>query len=256
LSASGPLYDLSAPSKLAKLGHYHPVEELQKQLIEIFWQIGFVVADGPEVETNWYNFEALNIPKDHPARDLQDTFYLENGTVPRTHTSSVQIRYMEANKPPIRIIAPGKVYRNEDEDTTHIWCFRQLEALVVDEGITLADLKGTLLYMLQSLFGKQTKLQLRPNYFPYVEPAVEMDASCVACRQNDPDCRLCKGTGWIELGGAGMVHPQVLKNVGIDPKRYSGFAFGFGIERMAAVKYGVDDVRQFWRPDFRFLEQF
>lgn len=249
-------YDLTAPVIDQRFGSLHPVEELQKELIQIFWQIGFSVANGPEIETDWYNFDALNIPKDHPARDMQDTFYLENGAVPRTHTSSVQIRYMEKHQPPIRIIAPGKVYRNEDEDATHIWSFRQLEALVVDEGVALADLKGTLLYMLQSLFGKDTKLQLRPNYFPYVEPALEMDATCVICKGKNPDCKTCKGTGWVELGGAGMVHPQVLKNVGIDPARYSGFAFGFGIERMAAIKYQVDDIRQFWRPDVRFLEQF
>ncbi len=236
--------DLTAPGTGPKRGHLHPVEELQRELIQVFWQIGFAVAQGPEIETDWYNFEALNIPADHPARDMQDTFYLENGAIPRTHTSSVQIRHMEQNQPPIRIIVPGKVYRNEDEDATHIWSFSQLEGLAVDETITLGDLKGTLLYMLKSLFGEAAELRLRPNYFPYTEPSVEMDG------------RMNKNSPWLELGGAGMVHPKVLRNVGIDPKRYSGFAFGFGIERMAAIKYGVDDLRQFWRPNLKFLEQF
>lgn len=236
--------DLTAPGKGPKSGHLHPVQELQRELIQAFWQIGFNVARGPEIETDWYNFEALNIPPSHPARDMQDTFYLENGAVPRTHTSSVQIRYMEKNKPPIRIIAPGKVYRNEDEDTTHIWSFNQIEGLAVDRGITLGDLKGTLLFMLKALFGEEAELRLRPNYFPYTEPSVEMDG-----RPN-------KNSPWLELGGAGMVHPRVLRNVNIDPAVYSGFAFGFGLERMASIKYGVDDLRHFWRPDLRFSEQF
>jgi phenylalanyl-tRNA synthetase alpha chain len=243
-------------------GYRHPVSLVQDELIDIFWQMGYQVATGPEVETEWYNFEALNIGPDHPARDMQDTFYLENGHIPRTHTSAVQIRHMEINKDklPIRIIAPGKVFRNEDEDARHSWIFHQIEGLVVDEGITLTDLKGTLETMLQGVLGEGTKLRLRSNYFPYTEPSVEMDATCVVCKGSGlaekAPCRMCSGTGWLELGGAGMVHPQVLRNAGVDPNRYSGFAFGFGFERIAAIKYGVGDVREFWRPNFNFLKQF
>jgi phenylalanyl-tRNA synthetase alpha chain len=232
------------------------------ELTDLFWQMGYQVAEGPEVETEWYNFEALLVGKDHPARDLQDTFYLEGGNLPRTHTSSIQIRYLEQHKDelPVRIIAPGKVYRNEDEDARHSWIFYQIEGLVVDKGIGLGDLKGTLEAMMKGILGSDTKVRLRPNYFPYTEPSVEMDASCVICQgSGDIDgrvCHLCGGTGWLELGGAGMVHPQVLRNVGVDPAVYSGFAFGFGPERLAAIKYGVGDVREFWRPNFMFLDQF
>lgn len=248
--------DVTAPAPQGShgLGHAHPVLSLIDDAVKVFWQMGFEVIDGPEIETEWYNFEALNIPADHPARDMQDTFYLEGGNLPRTHTSNLQIRYMENNKPPIRIISPGKVYRNEDEDARHVWMFHQIEGLVVDEGITLSDLKGTLLAMMQGLLGRDTQVRLRPNYFPYVEPGVEMDATCVIC--NGKGCKTCSGTGWLELGGAGMVHPQVLRNVGIDPEKYSGFAFGFGPERIAAIKHDVPDVREFWRPDFKFLERF
>lgn len=255
-----PPLDITAPGKSLQLGHHHPVRLVLDELVDLFWQMGYTVAQGPEVDTEWYNFGALNIGADHPARDMQDTFYLEEGNLPRTHTSTVQIRYMEEHKPPIRIIAPGKVHRNEDEDARHSWIFHQLEGLVVDKGITLADLKGTLQTMLRGVLGEGTQLRLRPNYFPYTEPSVEMDATCVTCkgtgRVGNDSCRLCGGTGWLELGGAGMVHPQVLRNVGIDPQVYSGFAFGFGPERLAALKYGVDDVREFWRPNFNFLEQF
>lgn len=253
---SQPSFDITAPGIGPKRGHLHPVAELQRELIQAFWQIGFSVAEGPEIETDWYNFEALNIPPGHPARDMQDTFYLETGAVPRTHTSSVQIRHMEKHQPPIRVIAPGNVYRNEDEDATHLWAFTQMEGLVVDEGISLADLKGTLLFMFRSILGEQIKIDLRPNFFPYVEPALEVHISCVICNQKDPKCRTCKGTGWIEMLGAGMVHPRVLHNVGIDPKRFSGFAFGGGLERIAAIKHRVPDIREFWRPNLKFLEQF
>ncbi len=248
--------DLTAPGGGHELGHPHPLKELQKQLIEVFRSIGFEIASGPEIETDWYNFEALNIPAGHPARDMQDTFYLKNGAIPRTHTSSVQIRYMETHRPPIRIIAPGNVYRNEDEDATHLWAFQQIEGLVVDENISLAELKGTLLYMFRSIAGKDINVSLRPSYFPYVEPALEVYVTCMICKGKDPDCRTCKGTGWIEMLGAGMVHPQVLRNVGIDPEKYSGFAFGGGLERIAALMYQIPDIRYLWRPDLRFLEQF
>lgn len=235
-------------------GHAHPVLSLIDDVVRIFWQLGFTIIDGPEIETEWYNFEALNIPVDHPARDMQDTFYLEGGNLPRTHTSNLQVRYMEEHQPPIRIVTPGKVYRNEDEDPRHVWMFHQIEGLVVDKGITLADLKGTLYAMMRGLLGEDTQIKLLPNYFPYTEPSVELHATCVIC--SGKGCKMCSNTGWLELGGAGMVHPQVLRNGGIDPEVYSGFAFGFGPERIAAIKHGVPDVREFWRPNLNFLEQF
>jgi phenylalanyl-tRNA synthetase alpha chain len=255
-------FDISAPGVRPELGHRHPVSVVLDELVEVFWQMGYQVAEGPEIETEWYNFEALLVGKDHPARDMQDTFYLEGANLPRTHTSSVQIRYMEAHKDelPIRIIVPGKVYRHEDEDARHSWSFFQLEGLVVDEGISLSDLKGTLEAMMRGVLGDDTKVRLRTNYFPYTEPSVEMDATCVIChgtgQVNGVGCHLCGATGWLELGGAGMVHPHVLRNAGVDPEKYRGFAFGFGPERIAAVKYGVGDVREFWRPSFKFLEQY
>lgn len=237
--------DVTAPSahRGFGIGHRHPVTALLDDLVQLFWQLGFQVVEGPEIEDEWHNFTALNIPADHPARDMQDTFYLEGGNLPRTHTSPVQIRHMETHQPPIRIIAPGKVYRNEDEDATHLWMFHQVEGLVVDEGITLGDLKGTLLAMVRGLLGDDAEIRLRPNYFPYTEPSVELDARF-------------GGGDWLELGGAGMVHPQVLRNAGIDPERYSGFAFGFGPERLAALRHGVTDIREFWRPHLDYLERF
>lgn len=247
--------DVTAPVKLEPAwGHTHPVTQLIDDMVRIFWQMGYEVVDGPEIETEWYNFTALNIPEDHPARDLQDTFYLEGGNLPRTHTSGMQIRYMEEHQPPIRIIVPGKVYRNEDEDQRHSWQFYQVEGLVVDKGITLADLKGTLLAMMKGLLGDNTKVKLLPNYFPYTEPSVEMHATCPVCKGRG--CRMCSGTGWLELGGAGMVHPEVLRNGGVDPAVYSGFAFGFGPERIAAIRHNVSDVREFWRPNLNYLEKF
>lgn len=242
--------DITAPAGIP-YGHRHPVDMILEDVIKLFWQLGFSVADGPEVETDWYCFDALNIPPDHPARDMQDTFYLENGTLPRTHTSTVQIRYMENHQPPIRIIAPGKVYRNEDEDATHLWMFNQLEGLVVDEGVSIGDLKGTLLTMMQGLLGSDSEIRLRQNYFPYTEPSVEVDARSGGFALESE----YRGE-WLELLGAGMVHPKVLANVGIDPERYTGFAFGLGLERLAAIKYGISDIREFWRPNLKFLEQF
>jgi phenylalanyl-tRNA synthetase alpha chain len=247
--------DVTAPADQPDAyGHAHPVLTLIDELVRIFWQMGYTVVDGPEVETEWYNFEALNIPASHPARDMQDTFYLKGGNLPRTHTSNVQIRYMEQHQPPIRIVAPGKVYRNEDEDARHGWMFYQVEGLVVDRGITLADLKGTLYAMMQGLLGDDTQIRLLPSFFPYTEPSVELHGTCPGCKGKG--CKMCSNTGWLELGGAGMVHPQVLRNVGIDPAIYSGFAFGFGPERIAAIKHGITDVREFWRPNLNFLEQF
>lgn len=248
-----PHLDLSQPMPV-KLGHNHPISLMMEEVVRLFWQMGFQVVEGPEVETPYYNFDALNIPPEHPARDMQDTFYLTNGSLPRTHTSNMQIRFMENTKPPVRIISPGKVYRNEDEDATHLWMFHQVEGLVVDQGISLADLKGTLLYMMKGLLGEDTEIRLRQSFFPYTEPSVEVDATCSVCRGKG--CHTCSQSGWLELLGAGMVHPRVLRNVNIDPEVYQGFAFGVGVERLAAIKYRVPDIRAFWRPDLRFLEQF
>lgn len=253
VAAAESAIDVTLPTN-PQYGHAHPVLQVIDDIVRTFVQMGYSVVDGPEVEDEWHNFEALNIPAGHPARDMQDTFYLEGGNLPRTHTSGTQIRYMEDNQPPIRIIAPGKVYRNEDEDARHSWMFYQIEGLVVDKGISLADLKGTLLAMAQGVIGKDAQIRLRLNYFPYTEPSVEMDATCIMC--HGAGCNVCSGTGWLELGGAGMVHPQVLKNVGLDPDVYSGFAFGFGPERLAMIKYQTPDVREFWRPSMKFLEQF
>lgn len=252
-AAADEAIDVTLPTASA-YGHAHPALQVIDDIVRTFVQMGYSVVDGPEVEDEWHNFEALNIPAGHPARDMQDTFYLEGGNLPRTHTSGMQIRFMENNQPPIRIIAPGKVYRNEDEDARHSWTFYQIEGLVVDKGVSLADLKGTLLAMAQGVLGKDAQIRLRPNYFPYTEPSVEMDATCMMCKGSG--CDVCSGTGWLEMGGAGMVHPQVLRNVGLDPEVYSGFAFGFGPERLAMIKYQMPDVREFWRPNMKFLEQF
>ncbi|MEI6267018.1 MAG: phenylalanine--tRNA ligase subunit alpha [bacterium] len=253
-SVTGDALDVTSPGRTYPLGHVHPVNQVVTELVGIFKNLGYEVAEGPEIEDEWHNFEALNMPNNHPARDMQDTFYLKNGAIPRTQTSSVQIRYMEDNKPPIKIISPGKVHRNENEDATHSWVFHQLEGLVIDEGVTFADLKGTLELVAKKIFGPDTKTRFRPNFFPYTEPSAEMDASCPQC--NGRGCRSCGGTGWLELLGAGMVHPQVLRNMGIDPEKYSGFAFGLGIDRIAMIKHQIPDARLFWHPDVRFLEQF
>lgn len=247
-------FDLTSPGRLYEVGHIHPVNQVIAEITEVFKSMGYTIAEGPEIEDDWHNFEALNMPPDHPARDMQDTFYLENGAIPRTQTSSVQIRFMENNQPPIKIVSPGKVHRNENEDATHSWVFHQIEGLVVDKNITFADLKGTLEAMAKATLGPETKTRFRPSFFPYTEPSAEMDASCPHCMGKG--CRSCGYSGWLELLGAGMVHPQVLKNMGIDPEVYSGFAFGMGPERIAAIKYRIPDVRYFWHPDTRFLEQF
>ena len=252
-AAADEAIDVTLPTQLT-YGHAHPALQVIDDIVRTFVQMGYAVVGGPEVEDEWHNFEALNIPAGHPARDMQDTFYLEGGNLPRTHTSGMQIRFMENNQPPIRIICPGKVYRNEDEDARHSWTFYQIEGLVVDKGVSLADLKGTLLAMAQGVLGQDAQIRLRPNYFPYTEPSVEMDATCIMCKGSG--CSVCSGTGWLEMGGAGMVHPQVLRNVGLDPDVYSGFAFGFGPERLAMIKYQMPDVREFWRPNMKFLEQF
>lgn len=246
--------DVTAPGRSYPVGHIHPVNQTLERLTDIFVAMGYEVASGPEVDDDWHNFEALNMGPEHPARDMQDTFYLLEGFIPRTHTSTVQIRYMEEHKPPIKIIAPGKVHRNENEDAGHSWVFHQFEGLVIDEGITFADLKGTLEHFAKEIFGPDTKTRFRPNFFPYTEPSAEMDASCPNCK--GVGCRTCGGTGWMELLGSGMVHPQVLRNMGIDPEKYSGFAFGLGVDRIAMIKHQISDIRLLWHPDVRFLEQF
>jgi len=247
--------DITIPTDVT-YGHSHPVMAIIDDLVKVFWQMGYQVVNGPEIETEWYNFEALNMPEGHPARDMQDTFYLEHGNLPRTHTSGVQVRWMEEHKPPIRVISPGKVYRNEDEDARHAWMFYQVEGLVVDKHVSLADLKGTLTTMIKGILGEDIEIRLRPSYFPYTEPSVELDATCIICHGNGKDCATCGGSGWLELGGAGMVHPDVLLRANIDPLIYSGFAFGFGPERIALIKYAVPDIREFWRPNIKFLRQF
>jgi len=241
--------DISAPGKPLfehpRRGHLHPSSLVLEETFRVFTELGFAIVDSPEIETDWFNFEALNMPEIHPAREMQDTFYIKGTNqklLPRTHTSGMQVRFMQENDPPFKIIVPGKVFRNENEDATHSWCFNQIEGLVVGEGVSMADLKGTLMRILEKQLGEGTDIRFRASYFPYTEPSVEVDA---------------KYQGkWLELGGAGMVHPQVLKNGGIDPEKYTGFAFGWGVERIAVIKYGITDLRQLWRPNIKYLEQF
>jgi phenylalanyl-tRNA synthetase alpha chain len=249
----GPSADVSLPARAPWSGSLHPVTLARRELESIFLTMGFRVESGPEVEDDFHNFQALNMPAEHPARDSQDTFYVEGGRLLRTHTSPVQIRTMMRRKPPIKIICPGRVYRR-DMDATHLPMFHQLEALVVGESVSMADLKGTLSTVWQRFYGEKVRMRLRPGYFPFVEPGCEYDISCVAC--SGDGCRLCKGSGWIELGGAGMVHPAVFEAVGLDPKRYSGFAFGLGIDRIAMMRYGINDLRLLVENDVRFLGQF
>jgi phenylalanyl-tRNA synthetase alpha chain len=256
--------DVTLPGRALPLGHRHPLTVVRTQMEEIFGRMGFTVVEGPEVEDEWHNFDALNMPDEHPARDMQDTLYIEpplpgigddrTRNLLRTHTSSMQIRYMQAHKPPIRIVAPGRVFRRDDLDVTHSPAFSQIEALVVDEGISLADLKGTLLAFARQMFSERARLRFRASFFPYTEPSAELDISCWQC--DGAGCAMCKRTGWIELGGCGMVHPAVFEAVGYDPERYTGFAWGIGIERVAILRYQVDDIRLFYENDLRFLEQF
>ncbi|MEW9095072.1 MAG: phenylalanine--tRNA ligase subunit alpha [Clostridiaceae bacterium] len=246
--------DISLPGKRKALGKRHPLDLTLQSMIDIFISMGFTIEEGPEVELDYYNFEALNIPENHPAKGEQDTFYINDKMVLRTQTSPIQIRTMEKQKPPIMMIAPGKVYRSDAVDATHSPIFYQMEGLVVDKGITFADLKGTLEMFAKKMFGDKVKTKFRPHHFPFTEPSAEMDATCFVC--NGEGCRVCKGSGWIELLGCGMVHPQVLRNCGIDPEVYSGFAFGFGVDRMVMLKYGIDDIRLLYESDMRFLNQF
>ena len=235
------------------LGALHPVTLIENQISELLVAMGFEVLSGPEIETDYYNFQALNIPSDHPARDMQDTFYITDSILLRTHTSPMQARLMERKKPPIKMICVGKVFRS-DSDSSHSPVFHQIEGLVVDKNITLCDLKGTLEYIASNLFGKDTKVRFRPSFFPFTEPSVEVDLTCSNC--GGKGCSLCKGTGWIEVLGAGMVNPFVLENCGIDSKKYNGYAFGIGVERIAMIKYGIPDIRLFYENDQRFLKQF
>lgn len=246
--------DITMPSKKTSIGSIHPITGVIDNIKEIFLGLGYEIADGPEIEKTYYVFDQLNTPIDHPARDLQDTFYINDEVVLRSQTSSVQIRVMEKQKPPIKIICPGTVYRSDSVDPTHSPVFHQIEGLVVDKNITMSDLKGTLETFAKRCLGENTQVRFRPHHFPYTEPSAEVDVSCFVCKGKG--CRVCKNEGWIELLGCGMVHPTVLKNCGIDPTIYSGFAFGFGAERIAMAKYGIDDMRLLYENDVRFLKQF
>ena len=246
--------DITMPSKPAVKGGLHPLNVVLNDMIDIFQSMGFDVVDGPEVETDYYNFEALNVPQDHPARDMQDTFYLAENLLLRTQTSAAQIRTMENRKPPIKIICPGRVYRADEVDATHSPVFHQIEGLVVDKNITMCDLKGVLEQFAHEIYGKETEVKFRPSFFPFTEPSVEVDVTCSECRGKG--CRVCKGSGWIEILGAGMVHPRVLKACGIDPEEYSGFAFGIGLDRLTTTRYKISDIRLLFENDLRFLKQF
>lgn len=245
--------DVTLPGRRFHRGSLHPITKISREITDIFSRLGFDIVEGPEVETDYYNFEALNIPKYHPARDMQDTFYVADNIVLRTHTSPTQPRVMEKEAPPVRIIAPGKVYRC-DSDLTHTPMFHQVEGLMVDRDVSFGDLKGTLTAFVHQLFDEDIALRFRPSFFPFTEPSAEVDIQCVMCRGKG--CRICSKTGWLEVLGSGMVHPAVFENVGYDTRKYSGFAFGMGIERLAMLKYGIDDLRKFFENDMRFLGQF
>jgi phenylalanyl-tRNA synthetase alpha chain len=245
--------DVTLPGRRPARGHFHPITTVLQEICEIFERMGFEVVEGPEVELDYYNFEALNIPRDHPARDMQDTFYVSDNVLLRTHTSPMEVRVMESQAPPVRIIAPGKVYRR-DSDVTHTPMFHQVEGLLVDKGIAFSDLKGTLTSFVHRMFGRDTALRFRPSFFPFTEPSAEVDIRCVIC--GGKGCRTCSNTGWLEILGSGMNDPEIYKFVGYDPEVYSGFAFGMGIERVAMLKYGIDDIQLFYKNDMRFLRQF
>lgn len=246
--------DVTMPAKKKVLGHRHPMNTALEGIENIFLGMGYEIVEGPEVEQTYYNFDALNIPEDHPAKDEQDTFYLGGDFLLRTATSSVQVRTMEKMQPPIKVLAPGRVFRSDEVDATHSPVFHQIEGLVIDKNVTMADLKGALAVFAKELFGDRVKVKFRPHHFPFTEPSAEMDVSCVYCEGEG--CRICKGTGWIEILGCGMVHPRVLEMGGIDPKEYSGFAFGMGLERITMLRYGINDLRLFYDNDRRFLDQF
>lgn len=245
--------DITLPGRGQRIGGLHPVTRVRRRIEQIFRGAGFQIADGPEIEDDWHNFEALNIPSNHPARAMHDTFYFPDGRLLRTHTSPVQVRVMEHQKPPVRVIVPGRVYRN-DSDMTHTPMFHQVEGLVVDEGISFANLKAILHSFMKALFEKDVKMRLRPSYFPFTEPSAEVDISCVSC--GGSGCRVCKNTGWVEVAGCGVVHPNVLRAVNIDAERYTGYAFGMGIDRLTMLRYNVNDIRMYFENDLRFLRQF
>ncbi|MEH6947769.1 phenylalanine--tRNA ligase subunit alpha [Bacillus sp. JJ634] len=248
--------DITLPARPVNKGNHHPLTRIVEEIEDVFIGMGYTVAEGPEVESDYYNFEALNLPKSHPARDMQDSFYITDEILVRTHTSPVQARTMEKHEGqgPVKIICPGKVYRRDNDDATHSHQFMQIEGLVVDENISMSDLKGTLEVFLKKVFGQEREIRLRPSFFPFTEPSVEVDISCKIC--SGKGCNVCKQTGWIEVLGGGIVHPNVLEMAGFDSKKYSGFAFGIGVERIAMLKYGVDDIRHFYTNDMRFLKQF
>lgn len=246
--------DVTLPGAEVKSGRYHPLSLITQELEEVFIGLGFTIAEGPEVESEYYNFEALNIPEHHPARDLQDTLYIDDKYLLRTHTSPVQVRTMQSQEPPVRIIAPGRVYRSDELDASHSPIFHQAEGLVVDEDISFSDLKGTIELIVEALFGKNRDVRFRPSYFPFTEPSAEVDVSCIVC--GGEGCPLCSRTGWLEIMGAGMVHPNVLEMSGYDKDKYSGFAFGIGLDRLVLLKYGIDDIRVLYENDKRFLHQF
>lgn len=248
------LLDYTLPGRKSWSGKLHPITQISERIIEIFYGMGFEVAKGPDVETDYYNFEALNFPKDHPARDMQDTFYISDEILLRTHTSPVQIRVMEKRKPPLKIIAPGRCYRHEAINARSFCSFHQVEGFYVDTDVSFADLKGVLSAFVWELFGKEVQVRFRGSYFPFTEPSAEMDIACVNCKGRG--CGLCKHRGWLEILGAGMIDPEVFKNVGYDPEVYTGYAFGMGVERIAMLKYGIDDIRLFYENDLRFLRQF
>nr|WP_306812640.1 phenylalanine--tRNA ligase subunit alpha [Paenibacillus soyae] len=248
--------DVTLPGKKLPTGALHPLNKVAQEIEDIFVGLGYSIAEGPEVETDYYNFEALNLPKNHPARDMQDSFYVTEDILMRTHTSPVQVRTMKAKEgmTPVKVICPGKVYRRDDDDATHSFQFNQIEGLVIGKGIRMSDLKGTLLQFVQQMFGAQAQIRLRPSFFPFTEPSAEVDVTCVQCGGHG--CRMCKQTGWLEILGCGMVHPRVLEMGGYDPEEVTGFAFGMGVERIALLKYGIDDIRHFYTNDLRFLGQF
>ncbi len=248
--------DLTLPGDTVELGSQHPITVVRREILDIFERIGFITIESPEIEDDWHNFSALNFPPEHPARDMQDTFFVEKNPdiVLRTHTSNGQIRYMENHKPPLKVVIPGRTYRNEDISARSHFMFHQIEGLFVDKNVSFVDLKQTLLYFAKEFFGPQTKVRFRPSYFPFTEPSAEVDVTCSIC--GGKGCNVCKYTGWLEILGSGMVDPNVLENVGINPKEYSGFAFGMGIERIAMLRYGIKDIRYFFENDLRFLGQF
>jgi phenylalanyl-tRNA synthetase alpha chain len=251
--APGEALDVTLPGRPLPMGRLHPITQITHEICEIFQRLGFEIAEGPDVELDYYNFEALNIPRDHPARDMQDTFYISENTVLRTHTSPIQVRVMESQPPPVCIIAPGKAYR-VDSDISHTPMFHQVEGLMVQENVSFGDLKGILTTFVHQIFDEETSLRFRPSFFPFTEPSAEVDIRCVICRGKG--CRVCSHTGWLEVVGSGMVHPAVFEMVGYDTDRYTGFAFGMGVERIAMLKYGIDDIRKFYENDIRFLQQF